>query len=175
MVSNRRPGYSSAFDEMLGRNRERLEELYAGRGSSLAGTGRQGNSLGDGPYTARPVAQTTEPDSAAAVGSSETVRFLDDRYGDGWRYEVADRRRDGDEFIVLCKLILADQNISKSQFGRAHINSSGDGHEITGSADGVAFAIQPEEMSRGRSTVDPEEAAFHRAVERALARCVELL
>lgn len=159
MADNRKFGRSSPFDAMLDGNRRAFDALYGGRGSP----GRK----------AAP-AMSAGPSGAigSAAGKSDAARFLDDRYGDGWAYEVADRQRDGDEIIVLCKLVVGDQEIAKSQFGRARI---GGAPAIAASADGVRFAIGPEPASGPSDAGDPEEAAFRRAVEAALAKCVELI
>jgi hypothetical protein len=159
MASNRGSEFSSPFDDMLEENRKRLEELYGGPRTPAAP-----------PPPTKP--SPTGP-SAADVRASEAVRFLNDRYGEGWRYEITDRQRDGDEVVVLCKLVVEDQGLTKSQFGRARIGG-GEATEIKGSAAGIAFSMGPETPPRAASA-DPVEDAFRRAEEAALAKCAGLL
>ena len=159
MAADRKSSLSIPFDAMLDGNRRAFDALYVGRGSP--------------DRTAVP-ALSVAPIGAArrAAGKSDAVRFLDDRYGEGWAYEVAERRRDGDEIIVLCKLIIGDRETAKSQFGRSRIGGE---PAIAGSADGVRFAIGPEPARGSADAGDPEEAAFRRAVDGALAKCVDML
>ena len=169
MAADRKPGFSSPFDAMLDDNRRAFEALSAGTGSSLrqAAPVESRTPIAGPRLSVRPV--RTAP---SAAGKSDAVRFLDDRYGHGWRYEIAERRRDGDEIIVLCKLIIGDQETAKSQFGRARV---GGATAITGRADGVRFTIGAEPERGAADAGDPEEAAFRRAVDAALANCVEML
>ncbi len=166
MAADRKSGFAAPFDAMLDDNRRAFEALYAGTESA-------------GPKAApaaprTPAAKPSSPVRPAPADASkaEAVRFLDDRYGDGWRYEIAERRRDGDEIIVLCKLIIGDRETAKSQFGRARIGGE---PAISGSADGVRFAIGPVPARCSADAGDPEEAAFRRAVDDALAKCVDML
>ena len=170
MAADRKSGFAAPFDTMLDDNRRAFEALYAGTDSSKPKSQ---------PVAPRiPAAKPSSPLSPAPPGAadhggkSEAVRFLDDRYGDGWRYEIAERRRDGDEIIVLCKLIIGDRETAKSQFGRSRIGGE---PAIAGSADGVRFAIGPEPARGSTDAGDPEEAAFRRAVDGALAKCVDML
>ncbi len=166
MAADRKSGFAQPFDAMLDDNRRAFEALYAGTDSSKPKSQ---------PVTPRiPAAKPSSPGRPAPADASTAaaVRFLDDRYGDGWRYEIAERRRDGDEIIVLCKLIIGDRETAKSQFGRARIGGE---PAISGSADGVRFAIGPEPARGSTDAGDPEEAAFRRAVDGALAKCVDML
>ena len=137
MANERRDRLSSGFDDMLDRNRQALDALYGGRTA---------------PERAPRDRQPSAPEPATPA-SSDPKRFLDDRYGNGWAYEITERRRDGDEVIVLLKLTVADQNISKSQFGSARIGGAGNG--AAGTVDGVAFTLSP-----GPARADSEEAAY---------------
>ena len=160
MAGERRPGLTSPFDEMLAENRKQLDALYGTSGTARA--------------LERPSASST-PAPASGQGRSDSVRFLNDRYGERWRYEVTERRREGDEVIVLAKLILEDQNISKSQFGRAWIGGESAAPELSGTANGIAFRIKRDDTETLASGTTSEEAAYRRAVEAALAKCAELL
>ena len=151
MADKRDSRLSSSFDGMLKANWRQFEALTNGIGARAR--------------------KAAPPPSTAAPAPSDAVRFLDDRYGNGWSYEVAERRREGDEIIVLCKLSIPDQDISKSQFGSATVLGAGGAPGVGGSADGIAFSLGSEEGGDG----DPEEAAFQRALASALAKCAEML
>lgn len=161
MADKRGSRLSSSFDGMLKENWRQFEALTNGVGArerDAAAPPRQGGIV------------VPSPPPRPAAPPSDAVRFLDDRYGDGWSYEIAERRREGDEVIVLCKLSIPEQDISKSQFGRATVIAAG-APGTGGSADGVTFSLGPEEGGDG----DPEEAAFQRALNSALAKCAEML
>ena len=176
MATNRGSGPTSRFDEMLEENRRQLEDLYRGTG---AGSAPEPAPPKDAPATpslaSAPGSEASPPAPHAPAAPSDSVRFLNDRYGDGWRYEITERRREGDEVIVLCKLIIGDHNITKSHFGRARVGRPGAHREIRGSADGITFALRSENGVRAASGVDAEEAAFREAVDSALARCASML
>ena len=99
------------------------------------------------------------------------MRFLQDRYGGGWRHDVIERRREGDEVIVLCRLTVDELAMSKSQFGSARIGDRDAKPVIKGQAGGIAFALG---SGPGQGAKDTEDAAFNRAVDDALAKCVAL-
>ena len=81
--------------------------------------------------------------------------WLDRNYPDQWRLQVRDRRREGDEVVVLCCLELPGQDSRKAQFGSAQIDSP--------------------EPGVYRNERETEEAAYQDAVDDALRRCVQLL
>jgi hypothetical protein len=176
MASGRRKDFSSPFDEMLEENRRQFEALYGGS--------RSGHGEGAAREPARPSPSpapglSAEPSHGARqagldASSSEAVRFLNDRYGEGWRYEITNRQRDGEEVVVLCKLVVEDQGITKSQFGRARIGDSGEAYAIKGSAAGIAFSTASDKPPPG-ARGDPVEDAFRRAEDAALARCAGLI
>ena len=149
-----KPGSSmaSAFDEMLGQNRHRFDTMLGRRPAATPS-----------PATPASVSRPLEP--------SESMRFLNDRYGGGWRHEIIERRREGDEVIVLCRLTVDESDMSKTQFGSARIGDRGAKPVIKGQAGGIAFALG---SGPGRGPKDTEDAAFRRALDDALAKCVAL-
>lgn len=155
MIAGRGSGLSSPFDDMLEQTRKQFEELSGG--------------LAPAPVE---IAKT-EPrrPTPAARRWTDPVRFLDDRYGDGWRYEVTDRRQEGDEAVVRCKLVVADRDITRTGIGRARIDRTGPAEEISGRADGVAFTARAEAAAPEISL----QAAYDMAVTDALTKCAELL
>jgi hypothetical protein len=139
MANPQRPGPSSVFDDLLVQGRKGLDALSRG-----------------GPATAAPIVRP-DPDSPV-------TRLLNERFGNDWRYEVTERRRDGDEAIVLCKLFLGKEGALRSQFGRAKISEG----PIAGAVGGVRFKIVSAGAEQG------ERDAFRRATEAALMYCADL-
>ena len=175
--------YTSAFDDLLAKNRRELDALYEGTGPSRAGRPSSG-------YPPREPAPTTSAPARAAEGApgesigsvsaeapaadpspaaSPTEHLLTERYGDGWRFEVTSRRRERDEVIVVGSLRLPGTGGVRTQFGSARIATGGG---TAGSAGGVAFSFGG---TGGESPIAAEEAAFERAREDALANCTALL
>ncbi len=161
MANPQRPGQSSIFDEMLTQNKKRLDDLFRG-GRSQAGQPVASSAAFTGlgvkaaPAAAAPAIRL-HPDSPV-------VRLLNERFGNDWRYEIAEQQRAGDEAIVLCRLILGKERAVRSQFGRATIGEGA----VTGASGGVRFKVGGAGSQRG------EEDAFRRAAEAALMSCADL-
>ena len=176
--------YTSAFDDLLAKNRRELDALYEGTGPSRAGRPSSGSPPREPapttPAPARaskpPPGESIRPVSAEAPAAdpspaaSPTERLLDERYGDGWRFEVTSRRRERGEIIVVGTLRLPGTGGVRTQFGSARIATGGGG--TAGSAGGIAFSFGG---AGGESPLAAEEAAFERAREDALANCASLL
>ena len=174
--------YTSAFDDLLAKNRRELDALYEGTG------GRASSRPGPAPAAPRSARATSAPgpgrapiapappDSAAAPAAgpppsaSPTERLLDEKLGEGWRFEVTSRRREGNEVIVVGTLRLPGSGGVRTQFGSARVAAGGGAN--AGSAGGVAFSFGG---GGGESPLAAEEAAFERAREDALASCAGLL
>jgi hypothetical protein len=158
-----RPQLSSVFDDMLAQSKRRFGDLYSG-GFSRAGK----SSAQTRPFAARetaaglPVAGSSsakiDPDSAAA-------RWLNEHFGNNWRYEIATQKREGDEAIVLGKLTFGRDNAVRTQFGRAKIT----GDAVAAASGGLRFKIG------GGVSEQDEREAFRRAAEAALSNCVDLI
>ena len=106
---------------------------------------------------------------------SEAVRRLNERFGDGWDYEIRERRREGDEMIVLCRVTVPEKELSKEQFGRARLRRAGETETIAGRANGIPFSMPLLRAKPPGAAANPEEEAFKEAAQNALARCVELM
>lgn len=176
MADDRMTGFSSAFDALMERTRQRFED-HSG------GTFKRGPERKIG-SAVLPAAPTVNPPQSAAPATahpppkgkrrkSEAVRRLNERFGEGWSYEVTERRREGDELIVLCRVDIPENDISKTQFGSAKVLKPGERFTLQGTVDGVPLGIAI--GSGAPVTRDPEESAFRRAVDVALAKCAELL
>ena len=141
---------------MLMHNKERLEALLreqrpgqSGDRDRLAPTRR--SSPGGRP--------TPEP------GSSAAAQYLNERFANRWHYQIVERRRVGDEVVVMCKLFLEDHGVVKTQFGRATVAAG----SVAGRSGAVRFRLE-------LGAAEPsEEDAYRRAAENALANCVKLL
>ena len=173
--------FTSAFDDLLDKNRRELDALYRGTGASgpsrpaaarapaepaPAAADRTPEPASRRPVPSAPAAHAVAPQSDA----SPAARLLDERYGDGWRFEVTSRRREKDEVIVVGTLRLSGSGGVRTQFGSARISAGGG--STAGSAGGVAFSFGG---GGGESPLAAEEAAFERAREDALANCTALL
>ena len=164
--------YTSAFDDLLDKNRRELDALYQGAGP--AAPSRAPASAARPPDTASREADVSAPSAPAAApppAASPAERLLDERYGDGWRFEVTSRRRERDEVIVVGTLRLPGSGGVRTQFGSARI-AAGGGGSTAGSAGGVAFSFGG---GGGERPLAAEEGAFERAREDALANCTALL
>lgn len=188
--------HTSPFDELLERSRRELDALYQDAATAMPGEagGAEGSppprsepaapaaEADGGGRAGAPGDPASEPSGRAAASASHpplassrprlpsaapVERLLDERYGDGWRFEITSRRREGNEAIVVGALRLPGAGGVRTQFGSAAIAASGGG--ASGSVGGVAFSFR-----EGESPGDPravEEAAFERARQDALANC----
>ena len=177
--------FTSAFDELLERSRRELDALY--EDAAPATPAAPGGSRGSPPRS-EPAATAAEADGGdrgatpgdpapvrgampASRGppspSTPVERLLDERYGDGWRFEITSRRREGNEAIVAGTLRLPGAGGMRTQFGSALVAASGGG--APGSIGGVEFSFRKGEPPRDPRAV--EEAAFERARQDALANC----
>jgi hypothetical protein len=176
MDSNPFSGLGSAFDKLLAKDRDWFnEQLNPAAGRQTPGPVSAGR-LPPAPAAPRPSTLPKTPGPAGAGPSVETsapVKFLEARFGKDWRYEVASRQRSGDELVVLCKLTLAQDGVTRSQFGKARVLKPGVPRQLAGTVDGIPFQMQVDQgLAPGQ---DPEEAAYRRAVIDALSKCTETL
>jgi hypothetical protein len=162
MASTPRPELSSAFDDMLAQTRKRFDDLYRG-GQPQAGAA----AAPAAPFVSRgPTTAARAPAASSKIAAdSPAARRLNERFGDAWRYEVAQETRDGDEAIVLGRLTFGRDNAIRTQFGRARIS----GNPVAAASGGVRFKIG------GAGTAADEREAFRRAAEAALMNCVDLI
>jgi hypothetical protein len=162
MANSTRAGLSSVFDEMVTNNKRRLDDLYADERPRF-GAPAAGRSSAGGVRDACARHATFHP--LLDPETSRAVRRLNERFGKDWRYEVADRQRDGDEAIVLCRLTFGKEGSVRAQFGRAQLSQG----SVAGTSDGVQF------RSGGVGAKSDENDAFRRATEAALMNCIDLI
>jgi hypothetical protein len=162
MANVERPELSSVFDDMLAQNKKRLDDLYGG-GEPRAG--ERSAAMPAGGWKMK--AATSQPGTRLArLGpDAPAARRLNERFGDDWRYEIVEQKRDGDEAIVLCKLTFGREGAVRTQFGRAKISHG----PMAGASGGVRFKLDVAGEEAG------EAAAFRRAIEAALSNCAELV
>lgn len=187
--------FTSAFDDLLAKNRRELDALYRGAAPSDRGRAPTASSvpaMPPGSSTRAATASSREEEGPSGPGgkggrapgaegeaggaerspaASPAERLLDERCGDGWRFEITSRRREKDEAIVVGALRLPGAGGVRAQFGAARI-SAGGGGSGSGTAGGVAFSFGD---VAGGGALAAEEAAFERAREDALANCAALL
>jgi hypothetical protein len=160
MTNTPRPGLSSAFDDMLAQTKKRFDDLYRGGEPQAAAPVARAKSFAGREAAAR------KPSAAAELDlDSFPVRRLNERFGSDWRYRITERKRDGDEVIVLGKLTFGKDNAVRTQFGRARISGS----PVAAASGGVRFKIG------GSGTEQDVDQAFRRAAEAALTNCVDLI
>lgn len=171
MANEDRQSLSSAFDDMLKQTRRELDGLYDGSVNSPSTSER---STAPSPLAAP---SPTQPSRAPrpSGGSSDAERFLNDRYGDGWRQDILERTRDGDEVVVLCKLTIDDQGIAKTQFGRARILGAKSSSTVAGTVGGISFGLGGAGNGNRARDETAESAAYRTAAEDALTKCVAML
>ncbi len=173
MAAGRDSEFSSPFDAMLDQNRQRLDRLYRGPAGdddrySPATTAGSSAPVASPSARGRPAPTAARPPRAR----SDPARSLDERFGDRWRHEVVEQRRDGDDMVVRCRLTVAGQGVDLTRSGRARIDPTSARHEIIGSADGVPFSFRSDDASGAGGA---EQDAVARAVEDALAKCVDAI
>jgi hypothetical protein len=151
----------SAFDDMLDASRSRFNALDRNLGA------RPHGDAGASSRVTRTPSTSPEPTSTTTPRSIPPGRMrLQARFGDRWRHDVMERRLEGNEAIVLCKVTVDDQ-VVQTQFGRAAVG----GASSRSSAGGVAFSI----ASPATTGLDREDEAYRLAVEDALEKCSRIL
>ena len=110
--------------------------------------------------------------SSAALRTS-TERSLDEKLGPGWRHEVVERIREGDELVVRCRIHAPTRGITRTVYGSAPL--SGSAPKLSGTAGGTAFRLGGGAPPTGSGAVQAERDAERRAVDSALAACARLL
>jgi hypothetical protein len=166
MAAGKGSEFSSPFDAMLARNRDRLDRLHDG----AAGDRYRPAATSDRATPSRPDSGPARPPLPAGRAPSGPRRILDERFGDRWRHEIVERRRDGADMVVRCRLIVADHGIDVAGSGRARIEAISARHETIGSADGIPFSFRSDDAPGGG-----EDDAVERASVDALAKCVEAI
>ena len=164
MSSERLSGFASAFDDMLERSRREMDALSGG---TRVGRPRRASELARPGIPDGDRAETPTPARTAAV------RALDEKLGPGWRREVVERIREGDEMVVRCRVHAPARGITRTVYGSASL--SGPAPRSSGTAGGISFRLGGGSSPAGSGAMEAERDAERRAVDAALAACARLL
>ena len=93
---------TESFDELLEGNRQELEALYNRQNDSSKDTMDSGTSDSDAPSRQHGKIRRFDKDELAEIDAAD---WLDRYYPGEWKYDVKDRRREGNELVVLLSLI----------------------------------------------------------------------
>ena len=185
MPSDRLTGFSSAFDELLERNRRELDALSGGSGSpALSPASRTSTSPSAESFEAV-AGRTAESVSARAARAfasppeprSPAEHALDEKLGPDWRYEVLDRTRESGEMVVRCRVTASSRGVSRTWHGSAPLFGTGRGGTsgMTATAGNVRFSLGGSAGAIAHDPIRAEREAECQAIESALAACARLL
>ena len=164
VASNRLSGFTSAFDDLLERNRRELDTLS--KGLRLGRPSRASERAPrNAPRTAR--AGTPPPDRTPAE------RALDEKLGPGWHCEVVEQTREEGEMVLRCRISAPGRGITRTLYGTAPL--SGPPARASGRVGGTAFSLGGGASPAGAGAVQAERDAERRALQSALAACARLL
>lgn len=109
------------------------------------------------------------PAEFAALADTPAAKALDERYGDSWRFEMLDHRREADQLMVTATVRILGKGLSVTQTGRATLGPPQ--AALRGTVNGVAFrAAGPAPPAGGA-----EQEVLLRALRAALTNCARWL
>lgn len=118
MPSKRVSGFSSAFDDMLERNRRELDTLSGG--GDLGRT----TPASDAQLSSGAAPASVRDETYSSMERTAAERALDDKIGPRWRYDVMERIRENGELVVRCRVTVPGRGITRTQYGATSV---GDG------------------------------------------------
>ena len=148
MSSGSTRGLLDSFDALIEGNRQQMDELYGQSGATPPRSVSQAAGVGE-------ELTRFEDLDRQSIGEGQSAVWLNKNFPDAWRYEIRDRRRQGNEVVVLCRLDLLGHDIHKAQFGSAMIPATENGEY--------------------RNEREAESAAYESAVDDALRQCIRYL
>ena len=148
MSSGSTRGLLDSFDALIEGNRQQMDELYGQSGATPPRSVSQAAEVGE-------ELTRFEDLERQSIGEGQSAVWLNQNFPDAWRYEIRDRRRQGNEVVVLCRLDLLGHKIHKAQFGSAMIPAT--------------------EIGEYRNEREAESAAYESAVDDALRQCIQYL
>ena len=178
MPSDRLTGFSSAFDELLERSRRELDALSSGSGApTLSSTGQPSPNRSPNASDAATRSVSSRTPAYSSPSRSPAERALDEKLGTGWRHEVLDRTREGDELVVRCRVTAPARGVSRTWHGSAPLSGGlgGGASGLTGTAGNVRFSLGASVGSQTHDPLQAEREAERQAIESALAACARLL
>ena len=141
-----------SFDELLKSNRQELESLYNRPSDGSTGAVSAGASDSDTlPHEHRNIKQFDKGE-LPEMGAAD---WLDRHYPGEWRYDVRDRRREGNELVVLCRFELPGYGVRRTQFGMAE--------------------LEPVDTTSHNTEREADEAAYRQAINDALQGGIRML
>ena len=143
---------TESFDILLEGNRQELEALYNRPSDSSKDPMGSGASDSDLPLRERAEIRRFDKDELAKIDAAD---WLDHYYPGEWKYDVKDRKREGNELVVLCRFELPGYGIRRTQFGMAKIERTNSPHQNT--------------------EREAEETAYRQAIDNALRWCIRML
>ena len=148
MSSGSTRGLLDSFDALIEGNRQQMDELYGQSGATPPRSVSKAADVGE-------ELTRFEDLDRQSIGEGQSAVWLNQNFPDAWRYEIRDRRRQGNEVVVLCRLDLLGHKIHKAQFGSAMIPAT--------------------EIGEYRNEREAESAAYESAVDDALRQCIQYL
>ena len=148
MSSGSTRGLLDSFDALIEGNRQQMDELYGQSGATPPRSVSQAADVGE-------ELTRFEDLDRQSIGEGQSAVWLNQNFPDAWRYEIRDRRRQGNEVVVLCRLDLLGHKIHKAQFGSAMIPAT--------------------EIGEYRNEREAESTAYESAVDDALRQCIQYL
>ena len=140
------------FDELLKGNRQELEALYNRPSDGSKAAVSAGESDSDTPPHEHGNIKQFDKGELTEMGAAD---WLDRHYPGEWRYDVRDRKKEGNELVVLCRVELPSYGIRRTQFGMAEIGRTNSPDQNTERED--------------------EETAYRQAIDNALRWCIRML
>jgi len=181
---------TSPFDRMLAESRDRFDALLrrprADIPGSVPATPREPpRSVERGrPIPATPSAADPAPaapreragrppgEAPFDVRATDIGRMLASRYGEGWSFEAVDRRRDGEDVVVWCRLTVAARDHDKTRRGRARVKGARKPASAAGRAGSAGFVVMVGD-SAVTDQAAADQAASDEATRQALAACAK--
>jgi hypothetical protein len=167
---------SSPFDRMLDENRRQFDALLTRRAPAARPEPRAESPRPSAPTEmSAPPAAAPPPRSADGevfdIRATDIGQTLARRYGENWRFEIVDRRRDGEDVVVWARLTAGDHD--KTRRGRARIQGAGRAAPISAQAGDTGFVLRAGDEPASAVSDDPERTAYEQAAALALAACAK--
>jgi len=167
---------SSPFDRMLDENRKQFDALLTRRAPAarpeLSVAPPRPSAPADTPEPAAATVRDERPAGEAFdIHATEIGQTLARRYGENWRFEIVDKRRDGEDVVVWARLTAGDHD--KTRRGRARIQGAAGTASIAAQSGSTGFVLRAGDEPASAVSDDPEQTAYEQAAAVALAACAK--